>query len=212
MVREVFIESGVRMAYDVGAAVWSFDPALWGSCIQARTIEDALHAFERRHGPAVVVEQIEGDEQCFQRDRLPASDLEVGLTLKILTSQRRRTIRLFEGLPDALLDCDDPARQLPAWAHWGTIRANLWHIADTESRYYLPSLGLPSRERANDLGTELRASAAHVHVIVSRMPRDLVNEGTEVWTSTKLLRRLAWHEAGEVDAIEELLRGWQQRG
>lgn len=46
----------------------------------------------------------------------------------------------------------------------------------------------------------------HVHGIVSRMPRDLVTEETETWTSTKLLRRLAWHEAGEVDAIEELLK------
>lgn len=204
--REVFVESAVAMAYDAGAAVWSFDPDLWGTCIQAPTIEDAVRAFERRHGPATVVEQIEGDEQGFLRDRLPASDLEVALTLETLASQRRRTIRLFEGLPDAVLDRDDPVRQLPTWARWRTPRANLWHIADTESRYYLPSLGLPSKERADNLGSELRASAVHVHGIVSRMPRDLVTEETETWTSTKLLRRLAWHEAGEVDAIEELLK------
>lgn len=143
--REVFVESAVAMAYDAGAAVWSFDPDLWGTCIQAPTIEDAVRAFERRHGPATVVEQIEGDEQGFLRDRLPASDLEVALTLETLASQRRRTIRLFEGLPDAVLDRDDPVRQLPTWARWRTPRANLWHIADTESRYYLPSLGLRPR-------------------------------------------------------------------
>lgn len=51
---------------------------------------------------------------------------------------------------------------MPTWARWRTIRDNLWHIADTESRYYLPSLDLPSKEREPDLETELRASATHV--------------------------------------------------
>jgi hypothetical protein len=37
-----------------------------------------------------------------------------------------------------------------------------WHLADTESRYYLPMLGLVSRPRAADLITELNASAAYV--------------------------------------------------
>lgn len=209
--REVYVELGVRMAYDTGAAVWSFDPDLWGTCVQAPTVEAAIGAFERRHGQATMVEQVEGDERAFDRGRLPASDTEITLTLERLTGLRPRSLHLLERLPPDLLDRDDPARRLPSWARWRTIRATLWHIADTGSRYYLPSLGLPARDRAPDLDTELRLSAAHVRHVVSDMNRDLVVQKAEVWTSTKLLRRLAWHEAGELDAIEGLLTAWATR-
>lgn len=211
-VREIFVESAAGMAYESGAAVWSFDLDLWGTCVQAPAVEEAVQAFERAYGPAVVMERIGGDEQAFLRDRAPASDTELAVTLETLATQRRRTLRLLERLPDAVLDRDDPQRHMPTWARWRTIRDNLWHIADTESRYYLPSLDLPSKERAPDLETELRASATHVHEVVHHLPRDLVVSGDEVWTSTKVLRRLAWHEAGEVDAIEALLKSWSFKG
>lgn len=209
--REVYVELGVGMAYDAGAAVWSFDPDLWGTCIQGPTAEAAIGAFERRHGPVATVEQIKGDERAFDRDRLPASDTEITLTLGRLTRLRHRSLHLLQRLPPDLLDRDDPARRLPSWARWRTIRGTLWHITDTESRYYLPALGLPGNHRANDLDRELRLSAAHVRHVVSDMTRDLVVEEVEVWTSTKLLRRLAWHEAGELDAIEGLLTTWATR-
>lgn len=210
--REIFIESAVGMAYDSGAAVWSFDLDLWGTCIQAPGADEAVQAFERVHGPAAVRERIDGDEQAFIRDYAPASDAELAVTLKTLATHRRRTLRLLDRLSDAVLDRDDPQRRMPTWARWRTISDNLWHIADTESRYYLPSLDLPSKEREHGLEPELRASAAHVHEIVHRMPRHLVVSGEEVWTSTKLLRRLAWHEPGEVDAIEALLESWSLKG
>jgi hypothetical protein len=74
-----------------------------------------------------------------------------------------------------------------------------WHVADTESRYYLPRLGLPSRPREADLLPELQRSAAHVHAAVRRVaPALLRRSDGEVWTTTKLLRRLAWHERGEL--------------
>jgi hypothetical protein len=40
------------------------------------------------------------------------------------------------------------------------------------------------------------------------MPRDLAYQSDgEVWTTVKLLRRLAWHERGELEAIKSLLAG-----
>jgi hypothetical protein len=80
-----------------------------------------------------------------------------------------------------------------------------WHVADTESRYYLPRLGLPSRPRDADLPVELQRSAAHVHKAVSRVPPALLRRSDgEVWTTTKLLRRLAWHERGELVVMRRL--------
>lgn len=93
----------------------------------------------------------------------------------------------------------------PSFARRHTLREMAWHIVDTESRYYLPSLGLPARPRAGDLITELTESAAHVCQTVQTMPADLVRrDGGEVWTSVKVLRRLAGHERGELVAMRAL--------
>jgi hypothetical protein len=80
-----------------------------------------------------------------------------------------------------------------------------WHVADTDCRYYLPGLGLESRPRAGDLATELAECAAHVGRVVGAMPLDrAARSGDEHWTSTKVLRRLAWHERSELRAMREL--------
>ena len=101
---------------------------------------------------------------------------------------------------------------MPSWARWHTIRQTLWHLCDTESRYYLPSTGLPTRDPAADLRSELRQSHRHVIGVLTSMPPDLVHrEDGEVWTSTKLLRRLAWHERGELDAVDDLLTRWRSQ-
>ncbi|MDO5495130.1 MAG: hypothetical protein Q4G64_05420 [bacterium] len=210
--RDVYVESGVGMAFDAGSAVWSFDLDLWGHCEQAPQADEALAAFKKRHGPVVVCEAIEGDELAFDRDRQPASNDELDLTVTILTNQRARCFQALADLPPDALDWDDPGRVLPPWARWRTMRQMLWHIADAESRYYLPSLGLASRPRARELATELRSSHDHVLACLANLPRDLITaSGAEVWTTTKLLRRLAWHERGELDAIDDLRRRWAAR-
>lgn len=77
---------------------------------------------------------------------------------------------------------------------------------NTESSYYLPNLDLGYRERAADLFEELELSAEQVQRVVEVMPADLVVEGTQgIWTSTKVLRRLAWHERGELAAMRAML-------
>jgi hypothetical protein len=94
---------------------------------------------------------------------------------------------------------------LPPWASWRTLRQMAWHVADTESRYYLPRLGLAGRPREADLLGELQRSAEHVRAAVSSVaPTRLRRSGGEVWTTTKLLRRLAWHERGELVVMRQL--------
>ncbi|MGI8869011.1 MAG: hypothetical protein ACR2F6_09225 [Mycobacteriales bacterium] len=69
------------------------------------------------------------------------------------------------------------------WARWRTLRQMAWHVADTESRYYLPSLGLGYRERAAGLFEELELSAEHTHRVIEAMPAGIVVEGAqETWT------------------------------
>ena len=142
------------MTYDSGAAVWSFDPTRWGVCVQAPTRGEALATWRRRFGAADVVGLVEGDEQAFERDHEPASDLELVLTTDVLARQRERALTTLDRLPRAVLDHDDPAQGLPGWARWRTIRQRLWHVCDTESRYYLPRAGLPTRPRAPTLEQE----------------------------------------------------------
>lgn len=203
--RRVYLESGVGMAHDAGSAVWSFDLDLWGSCWQGTDPESALAQLAQAHPHHRIAEHIHGDELAFARDHQPASDDELEATVDILTGQRRRCLRLLATLPPDLLDHDDPWRVVPAWATWRTIRQMMWHITDTESRYYLPQTGLAGRDREPELETELKASAAHVRRAITAMPRDqAANRNGEVWTATKLLRRLAWHERGELEAIETL--------
>jgi uncharacterized damage-inducible protein DinB len=160
----------------------------------------------------VVVERIHGDEQAFGRDHQPATAGERAQTLAILSAARQQTLALISACPDAVLDWDDPQRVLPPWASWRTLRQMAWHVADTESRYYLPALGLPARAREGDLLEELQRSAEHVRTAVSNVALARVrrSEG-EVWTTTKLLRRLAWHERGELVVMQRLAEQARQR-
>ncbi|HZD71926.1 MAG TPA: DinB family protein, partial [Actinomycetes bacterium] len=185
---------------------------LWGTCGQGLQEADAVaaleHAAARARGGAqqvVAVERIHGDEQAFARDHQPATPAEQTQTLAILRAARQQTLALVSACPDAVLDWDDPQRVLPPWASWRTLRQMAWHVADTESRYYLPRLGLTGRPREADLLEELQRSAAHVQAAVGSVPPALLQRsGGEVWTTTKLLRRLAWHERGELVVMRQL--------
>jgi len=63
------------------------------------------------------------------------------------------------------------------------------------------------RDRASDLVTELEESAAHVRRVVSQMALHLESSSDRngSWTSTKVLRRLAWHERGELEVLDRLV-------
>lgn len=211
----VYIESGVGMATDDTTAAWAFDHDLWGRCGQGTDEQSALDALRAEIGldvELVVTERIAGNELAFRRDERPATDEERAATLAILAATRRETLALLASSPPAVLDFDDPERVLPAWAWWRTLREMGWHLAETESRYYLPSVGLPARPAEPDLTDELIASARHVAATVSTMPADLIRRHNgKVWTATKVLRRLAWHERSELVAMRRLA-GRARRG
>ena len=205
-----YVENGVSLAHDVGSAAWVYDLDLWGTCGQGTDQGAALRDLRRRLGhrvDLVVVEQIRGDEQAFARDRLPCTRDEREVTLDILGRVRRETIALLRSCTPAELDSEDHNRALPSFASWRTLRQMGWHIADCECRYYLPAAGLPTRSRRTDLLEELAESAAHVRRQLRAMPADLraARDG-EVWTAVKLLRRLAWHERGELEVMRTMLR------
>ena len=209
---------------DDATQAWSLELAHWGLCGQGTDEKEALESFRSRaweayraflvrHGedcPSVidveVAERIHGDELAFQADRRSASDAEVSRTVQLLDWARADLLELLGSATEAELDWDDPEREMPAWASWRTARLMAWHIADTETRYYLASLGLEAPPRSRDVLEELERSADHVRESLASLPGDLVVErGREVWTSRKVLRRLAWHERGEVDAMRSLL-------
>lgn len=220
----VYVETGVGGHTDDAVQVWTFEVDLWGLCGQGLTEQEAIDAlrgpawrslrsFLHRHGedcPPVadssVAERVHGDERAFDRDRVPAREDELERTLQILEWARAELVHLLEDATDAELDYDDPERHLPAWATWRTPRQMAWHIVDTESRYYLPALGIEPPPRADDLWEELERSTAHVRRVLPTLPPDLSAEHSDqVWTTTKVLRRLAWHERGELDVMRELL-------
>ncbi|MEV0799654.1 DinB family protein [Kribbella sp. NPDC050281] len=204
-----YVESGVQLAMDDGTAAWVFEPERWGRCGQGADEAAALRDLGAELGTDprfVVVERVVGDEQAFERDLAPAGEAERAATLKILEESRRETVALISSCSPAMLNFDDAVRVLPSFAGWRTVRQLAWHIVDTESRYYLPSLGLPYREPLENLADELEQSAEHVRRTVATMPADLVRRvDGEVWTTVKVLRRLAWHERSELRTLRRLI-------
>ncbi|MCU1535417.1 MAG: hypothetical protein JWR53_1898 [Glaciihabitans sp.] len=206
-----YVETGVNRATIGGVAAWSFDLAHWGVAGQGRTEAAAVAELERLTGQPVddVVERIDGDERAFDRDRMPATAAERAITMAILAAARSETLALFDAATDEQLDREDPHRHPNNSARGQTPRQVFQHIADTESRDYLPALGLARREPTEDLRTELAASAVHVRAELLALPDHPLSNisGGEEWTTVKLLRRLAWHERGQLVTIRQLLQG-----
>ena len=215
-----YVDQRAGMAEDGWSAAWTFDLEHWGTCGQGPDDDAALADLAARCGLGAealdagtlqVAERVDraktGDETVFDRDRVPATEAEREATLAILDVMRARTLELVRGAPPSVLAYRDPHRVLPVYAWWQTVGQLALHIADTESRYYLPLLGLPPRERASDLVTELEESGAHVRRVVSRMEPDLASTSDRhgSWTSVKVLRRLAWHERGELEVLARLV-------
>lgn len=206
----VYVETGAGLHRHGATGAWTFDLPYWGLVGLGNDETSALVALEVATGHPVdtliVAERVNGNERAFARDHEPATADEFAMTQCLLDNARDETTRLVSAASAAELDWHDPARRLPDWAPWHTAHQLAWHIADVESRYYLTGLGLPARPRATDIVTELRESYAHVRATLRNLPADLVNHhnGTE-WTTVKVLRRLAWHETGELVVIHRLL-------
>jgi hypothetical protein len=200
----VYVETGVDRA---ATAVWSFDLEHWGRCGRAPNETDAVAALLRITGErdAEVVERIDGDGQAFARDRVPANTEERQATSRILAIARSETVALVRGATPAQLDWLDAGSPVES-ASWATPGELAWHIADVESRYYLPAVGRPPRPRASKLLDELTVSAAFAVGALGLLPSRAIEERDgEVWTTVKVLRRLAWHEREHVAVLRDLL-------
>jgi hypothetical protein len=217
---KAYVDQRAGMAAEGWSAAWTFDLEHWGTCGQgpddAAALADlgvrcGLGTMAVEAGELQVTERVDrartGDETVFARDRVPASEAERETTLVILEHARARTLELVRAAPPSVLAHREPDRVLPPYAWWHTVGQLALHIADTESRYYLPMLGLPSRDRASDLVTELEESGEHVRRVVSQMALhlELSSDRNGSWTSTKVLRRLAWHERGELEVLDRLV-------
>jgi hypothetical protein len=165
-----------------------------------------------------VAERLDGDELAFVRDKSASTSEELSRTLQLLAWARQDLVKALKGATEDELDWVDPTRSLPRWAWWRSARQMAWHIAITESVYYLSRLGVRPPEPFASLTAPLPApntpdlldlldrSGAHVRRELPELPLDLSCEhDAEIWTTTKVLRRLAWHERSENEIVDQLL-------
>lgn len=158
------------------------------------------------------------DEGAFDFERQPATPMERARTLELHGWARADLLEMLHDASDEQLDWADPERELPDWAWWDTPRKMAWHCAITESRYYLGRLGVAAPQpfaaltspfpvpRTTELMELLAISQEHVRRWIERLPDDLVvQKHDEVWTTRKVLRRLAAHERGENHVTASLL-------
>lgn len=157
----------------------------------------------RSIGETEVVERMAGDEVLFTPDREPATRADLGTALSLLACSRSDLVDTLEVLPEETLDWDPPYEHFETWASWRTIRQILAHIANTETRYYLPRIGhesqLPSARPEGDWRRFLAGHRAETVAFLEHLrgAKDLVrlrDRLDDQWSLRKVLRRLVRHE------------------
>jgi len=150
-----------------------------------------------------VAGRVAGNEVLFGTDRDPATPAEIDSTLRLLACSRADLLGSLEALPRDAFDWDPPYAHFEAWASWRTIRQILAHIANTETRYYLPTIGHETRlapaSGEGDWRAYLAAHRAETSACLEllRDSPDLLRlreEPDDQWSVRKVLRRLVWHE------------------
>ncbi len=171
-----------------------------------------------------VVDARAGGEIAFAHDCEPSSPAEVSLAMALLARTRVDLLARVEPAPPAALAWDPPYRRFAEWADWRTIRANLAHVANGETHYYLRNLGheplaqpaqpdddwrayLP-RMRAECIG--FLETLAVSDDLLRHRTLDL-GHGEETWTVRKALRRLVSHERMHTKSIARILREYRAR-
>jgi len=97
---DAYVETGVRLAADLGVAAWTFDLGSWGWCGQgsneATALADLASLLVMSPSKLHVAERIHGDELAFARDHIAASEAERAATLAILSDARHGVRELVE--------------------------------------------------------------------------------------------------------------------
>ena len=196
-----------------------------------RRIPDRLDEYQRwleRHGMSMdppgagieIVEHAKGDEILFTPDREAATAAEIDHTIRLLGMSRTDLLESLEGIRDDALDWDPPYREFAKWADWRTIRANLAHVAGSETHYYLRNVGYESpcdppvpcedwrgmleRTRTEAVRTLESLKSSEDRMRVSRFDPGL-GLGMEDWSLRKALRRMVRHELMHAKSIRRIL-------
>jgi len=167
-----------------------------------------------------VVEQIRGDEVLFAWDRDPATLGELDQAIDLLTASRSDLITTLECLPVGTFDWDPPYERFLPWARWRTVRQVVAHLANTETHYYLPTIGFqPSAEPVpgdSEWQTFLAGRREEVVKCLDglRHAPDLAHVAeawAEAWSVRKVLRRLVWHERLHTKSIRRIAADYNRQ-
>lgn len=176
----------------------------------------------RRHGlptlelPAgvEVIQRAVGNEVLFDDDIAAASPDMIAETIELMRATRSDLLATVEPLSDEALDWEPPYKAFAPWADWRTIRQILAHIANTETHYYLTSIGYepimsPARRNENwrvFLSKQRTAALAFLDDLQSASDRARVWQwGEEQWSVRKVLRRLVRHELLHWKSIKRIV-------
>jgi hypothetical protein len=191
----------------LGFATWA--PTETGVLARVPAKLDEHQEWLARHGVPTadvdravrVVERVHGDEVLFSRDAEPCEVDEIDLAIRLLTASREDLIETVSSLPPDALDWEPPYRSFAAWATWKTVRATLAHIANTETRYYLPSVGHEPRLPPAPVDGGWREFLPEHREEATRFLRGMHDAADRArvsqdgdWSLRKVLRRLVRHE------------------
>jgi len=166
-----------------------------------------------------VVERVAGNETLFGWDYRPATPSFIDETIALLDATRSELLEVVTELPDGIFDWDPPYRHFPSWARWRTIRQILAHIANTETHYYLPNIGIqptisPTLDEDAPWQKDLIQHREETLEALRNLKkaRDLSRirfDDNGAWSVRKVLRRLVWHERLHTKSISRIIKTYQ---
>lgn len=224
-------EPGVEAwAPDVfGFATWAPSQAELDEKLPTKLVEHATWATEHGiptelDGSWDIAGHMTGNEILFGPDREASTPGEIDLTIALLDATRATLLAELEEAPEEALDWDPPYRRFARWADWRSVRANLAHIANAETQYYLANIGhnprlararpsddwrqfLPRhRDEATAFLRELRSSSDLCRLSARRLGPEI-----EEWSVRKALRRMVRHELQHWKSIRRILGEFRSR-
>ncbi len=169
-----------------------------------------------------VAERVSGNEILFDWDYLPATPSLIDETIGLLHATRTHLLSLVAGLSDDALDWNPPYRRFSTWANWRTIRQILVHIANAETHYYLPNIGIhpavpPAGSRdpwKHNLRKHRNVTTEALRKLKAEQDLSRVHffDAEGGWSVGKVLRRLVWHERLHFKSIERIIGVYQAQG
>jgi hypothetical protein len=166
-----------------------------------------------------IAERLRGDEVMFSHDAEPCEIRELDLAIQLLSASRKDLLATVSSLPSDALDWDPPYRSFADWATWRTVRAILAHVANTETHYYLPSLGhqpcsAPAKadgDWAQFLPEHRQETIRFLEGVRASSDRARVSRNGEEWSVRKVVRRLVRHELLHWKSIRRIGREYEWR-